>query len=106
MFQTSKLMSLDISIVCPCPCSVFHFDVKMLFGMVAWFPYTSDFLRWPSYAVFLLTLIKPQEIVWSDLNTSPVYCSHIWLCPDLPYMGGIMFILWVGVVYPCSLYHI
>jgi len=50
-------------------------------------------------------LFQPQEIVQSDLHTSvsPVYCSYIWL---LPCMEGIMFILWVGVVYPCSLYHI
>ena len=43
-------------------------------GVVAWLPCTSVFLRWVSYAV---SLIKPQEIVWSDLHTSvsPAYCG-------------------------------
>jgi len=114
MFQSSKLVSQDISIVsifiqfvCPCPCSVFLLDVKVFLGMVAWLPCISDFLRWPSYAVSSFSLIKPQEILWSDLHTSipTAYCSYIWLLLDLP---CTMFILWVGVgvVYPCSLYHI
>ena len=119
MFQTSELVSQDVSIVsifiqfvCPCLCSVFLFDLKVFLGMVAWLPCISDFLRWPSYAVSSFSLIKPQEILWSDLHTSipTAYCSYIWLLPDLPYMEGSMFILrvgvGVGVVYPCSLYHI
>jgi len=53
-----------------------------------------------SYSVSLFSLIKPWEVVWSDLHTSvsPAYCSYIWLLPDLPCMEGVMFIL-------CSLYH-
>jgi len=66
MFQTSKPVSWDISVmsifiqfVCPCPCSVFQFDVKVFLGVVAWLPYTSDFLRWPSYSMSLFSLIEP-----------------------------------------------
>ena len=76
MFQTSKLVFQDISIasifiqfVCPCPCSVFQFDVEVFLGMVACPPCTSDFLRWPGYAVLVFSLIKPWEIVQSDLHT-------------------------------------
>jgi len=47
-------------------------------------------------------------IVWSDIHTSvpPAYCNYIWLLPDPQSMEDIMFILRVGVVYSCSLYHI
>ena len=58
MFQTSKLVSWDISVVSIfipfvrlCPCSVFQFEVEVFLGVVAWLPCTSDFLRWPSYAM-------------------------------------------------------
>ena len=107
-----SIVSIFIQFVCPCLCSVFLFDLKVFLGMVAWLPCISDFLRWPSYAVSSFSLIKSQEILWSDLHTSipTAYCSYIWLLPDLPYMEGTMFILrvgvGVGVVYPCSLYHI
>ena len=74
MFQTSKLVFRDISIasifiqfVCPCPCSVFQFDVEVFLGMVACPPCTSDLLRWPGYAVFVFPFI---EIVQSDMHTS------------------------------------
>ena len=84
MFQTSKLVSQDISIVsifiqfvCPCLCSVFLFDLKVFLGMVAWLPCISDFLRWPSYAVSSFSLIKPQEILWSDLHTSVPGPQHV-----------------------------
>ena len=59
------------------------------------------------FCVFI-SFVPTWEIVWSDLHTSisPAYCSYIWLLPDLPCMEGVMFVLQVGVVYPCSLYHI
>jgi len=74
-------------------------------GMVAWLPCTSDFLRWPSYAMSLsLTycLVWPTHICIPQHN----YCNYIWLLPDPQCMEDIMFILRVGVVYSCSLYHI
>jgi len=42
---------------------------------------------------------------WAGHETN---CSYIWLLPDLPFMEGVMFILQVGVgvVHPCSFYHI
>ena len=54
--------------------------VLLPLGMVAWLLCTSDFLRWPSYAASLFSLIKTREIVWSDLHTSlsPAYCSYIY----------------------------
>ena len=73
MFQTSKLVSWDISVVSIfiqfvrlCPCSVFQFEVEVFLGVVAWLPCTSDFLRWRSYAMSLFSLIKPRSLFSSN----------------------------------------
>jgi len=48
-------------------------------------------------------------LVWSTHTHIPAsrsYIQPVWQVSDLPCTEGIMFILQVGVVYPCSLYHI
>jgi len=54
------------------PMSLFsiQFDVEVFLGIMARPPCTSDLLRWPGYAVFVLSLIEPWEIVQSDMHTS------------------------------------
>ena len=59
-------------------------------GMVARLPCTSDFLRWPSYAVSYFSLIEPREIVWSDLH-------HPWLS-DVEHSIFLRFVLGIGSV--------
>jgi len=50
------------------------------------------------------THVGSPEVVWPDLQTSifPAYCSYVGLLPDVPCTEDIMFILQVGLVYPCT----
>ena len=114
MTQTSQLVSMDISIVSifiqfDCmPMSRFSISVwcrgNLSPGcMVAWFKCTSDFLRWPSHTLSYFTLRR----VFGLTYTHP-YPQYIVATYDLPCTEDITlnFILWVSMVYPCSLYYI